>query len=85
MHADDPKDLFLSRVPEPDLQLLRALGALADERGTTAYVVGGVVRDLLLGLPNYDLDVVVETDAPDFADVFNKANENFTLTFTRRW
>ncbi len=68
MHADDPKDLFLSRVPEPDLQLLRALGALADERGTTAYVVGGVVRDLLLGLPNYDMDVVVETDAPDFAE-----------------
>lgn len=68
MHADDPKDLFLSRVPEPDLQLLRALGALADERGTTAYVVGGVVRDFLLGLPNYDMDVVVETDATDFAE-----------------
>jgi tRNA nucleotidyltransferase (CCA-adding enzyme) len=68
VHADDPKDLFLSRVPEPDLQLLRALGALADERGTTAHVVGGVVRDFLLGLPNYDMDVVVETDATDFAE-----------------
>ncbi len=68
MHADDPNELFLSRVSEPDLQLLRALGALADERGTTAYVVGGVVRDFLLGLPNYDMDVVVETDATDFAE-----------------
>ena len=68
MHADDPKELFLSRTTEPDLQLLRALGALADERGTTAYVVGGVVRDFLLGHPNYDMDVVVETDAADFAE-----------------
>ncbi len=68
MHADNLKDLFLSRVPEPDLQLLRSLGDLADERGTTAYVVGGVVRDLLLDLPNYDMDVVVEEDATDFAE-----------------
>ncbi len=68
MHADDSKDLFLSRVSEPDVQLLRALGVLADERGTAAYVVGGVVRDFLLGLPNYDMDVVVETDATDFAE-----------------
>jgi chromatin segregation and condensation protein Rec8/ScpA/Scc1 (kleisin family)/tRNA nucleotidyltransferase/poly(A) polymerase len=68
VHADDPKGLFLSRVPEPDLQLLRSLGDLADERGTTAYVVGGVVRDFLLDLPNYDMDVVVEADATDFAE-----------------
>ncbi|MCK4409578.1 MAG: CCA tRNA nucleotidyltransferase, partial [Candidatus Eisenbacteria sp.] len=68
MHADYSKELLLSRVPEPDLNLLRSLGALADERGTTAYVVGGVVRDLFLGVTNYDMDVVVETDAVDFAE-----------------
>jgi len=68
VHAVDPRELFLSRVPEPDLRLLRSLGDLADERGTTAYVVGGVVRDFLLDLPNYDMDVVVEADATDFAE-----------------
>ena len=68
MHADDSKELLLSRIPEPDLTLLRSLGALADERGTTAFVVGGVVRDLFLDVTNYDLDVVVETDATDFAE-----------------
>ncbi len=68
MHADDSRELILSRVPEPDLTLLRSLGALADERGTTAYVVGGVVRDLFLDVANYDLDVVVEADATDFAE-----------------
>ena len=68
MHPGDSKELFLSRTTEPDLQLLRSLGELADERGTTAYVVGGVVRDLFLDRRNYDLDVVVEADAVDFAE-----------------
>jgi len=68
VHPDDSKELFLSRIPEPDLELLRSLGALADERGTTAYVVGGVVRDLFLNVTNFDMDVVVETDVGDFAE-----------------
>ena len=68
MHGDDSKELLLSRIPEPDLTLLRSLGALADERGTAAYVVGGVVRDLFLDVTTCDLDVVVETDATDFAE-----------------
>lgn len=35
--------------------------------GARAYLVGGVVRDLLLGRPRGDLDVVVEGDAAAFA------------------
>ncbi len=31
------------------------------------YVVGGAVRDALLGHPSYDLDLVVEGDVPSFA------------------
>ena len=67
MSAIDPKQLFLSNTAEDDLELLRSLGTLADERGVAACVVGGVVRDLFLGLPNYDLDVAVEGDAIEFA------------------
>ncbi len=67
MPASDARQLFLSNTAEAELGLLRSLGTLADERGVTACVVGGVVRDLFLGLPNYDLDVVVEGDAIDFA------------------
>ena len=34
-----------------------------------AHVVGGFVRDMLLGRPNLDIDVVVEGDGVAFAEV----------------
>ena len=75
MHSGDSKELLLSQTTDADLELLRALGTLADERGTTAFVVGGVVRDLFhrpndgdQGPHSYDLDVVVEADAVEFAE-----------------
>ena len=36
------------------------VGRLADELGVKAYIVGGVVRDILLGRPVWDIDIVVE-------------------------
>lgn len=45
--------------------LLKNIGHAADEAGRRAAVVGGFVRDLLLGKPCRDLDVVVEQDAKD--------------------
>jgi tRNA nucleotidyltransferase (CCA-adding enzyme) len=44
------------------------LRAVADEAGTGLYLVGGFVRDLLLGLANTDIDIVVEGDAISFAE-----------------
>jgi tRNA nucleotidyltransferase (CCA-adding enzyme) len=55
-----------ARMPEGAVRCLRALGEIADARGAVALVVGGVVRDLLLGVPNCDLDVVVSEPAPEF-------------------
>lgn len=48
------------------LQLLVRLGERAESMGIRAYVVGGFVRDLLLGRPNEDLDIVIEGDALTF-------------------
>jgi tRNA nucleotidyltransferase (CCA-adding enzyme) len=42
---------------------MRLAGELAQKRGQKLYLVGGVVRDLLLGRENFDLDLVVEGDA----------------------
>ena len=39
----------------------------ADDPAEPVYVVGGAVRDALLGHPSYDLDLVVEGDVPAFA------------------
>ncbi|MFH0753175.1 MAG: hypothetical protein V2A70_01255 [Candidatus Omnitrophota bacterium] len=41
---------------------LRAAGAVADSRGVRACLVGGMVRDLLLGVASTDVDVVIEED-----------------------
>jgi tRNA nucleotidyltransferase (CCA-adding enzyme) len=47
----------------PAAPLLRAIGRQAREEETPAAVVGGVVRDLLLGILSQDIDIVVEGDA----------------------
>jgi tRNA nucleotidyltransferase (CCA-adding enzyme) len=49
--------------PAARLALLRAAADVADRQRTPIYLVGGVVRDLLLDIPSYDLDLVVEGDA----------------------
>lgn len=50
------------------LETLHDLGRIADGRGVGAFIVGGVVRDALLGRACEDLDVVVEDDAIEFAE-----------------
>jgi putative nucleotidyltransferase with HDIG domain len=47
--------------------LLAAIGAVADRRETEIYVVGGYVRDLLLGKAVNDIDVLVMGDGVAFA------------------
>ena len=49
-----------------DRDLLMRLGQRASDLGMKAYVVGGVVRDLMLNRPVYDLDIVVEGKGIDF-------------------
>ncbi len=48
------------------LELLNTIGHFAQRMGVKVYLVGGVVRDIILGYPNYDLDLVVEGDAIEF-------------------
>ncbi|MGD8441654.1 MAG: CBS domain-containing protein, partial [Holophagae bacterium] len=47
--------------------LLGTAKAVADTVGIPVYLVGGMVRDLLLGRPNEDVDLVVEGSGIDFA------------------
>ncbi len=53
--------------------LLQRIGALADEQSLQAYVVGGYVRDYLLGLEDKDVDIVVLGDAIAFARLVARA------------
>jgi tRNA nucleotidyltransferase (CCA-adding enzyme) len=51
---------------------LRLLGRFGDELNLPTYIVGGFVRDLLMGNPNLDLDIVVERDGLAFAEYATK-------------
>ena len=64
----ETKRLEISRrmeaaFPAPLLELIRCTGEMAAEQGSTIYFVGGLVRDLLLEQPIFDVDLVVEGDA----------------------
>ncbi|MFA5337085.1 MAG: hypothetical protein WC330_01975 [Candidatus Omnitrophota bacterium] len=50
--------------------ILESLSELADKLNARVYLVGGVVRDLMLGERMFDLDIVVEADAIEFAHKF---------------
>ncbi len=60
-------ELMERGLPGEAQRLLRAMSRVAEEEGFEIFLVGGVVRDLLLGYPNLDLDVVVEGDGIAFA------------------
>ncbi|KPK39324.1 MAG: hypothetical protein AMJ78_08640, partial [Omnitrophica WOR_2 bacterium SM23_29] len=53
--------------PKKIVELLKLIGSIADEMGFKAFAVGGFVRDLLLGVENFDIDIVIEGDSIDFA------------------
>lgn len=50
-------------LPPQTLALVRRVAETAQQMGYSLYFVGGPVRDLLLGLPIVDVDLVVEGDA----------------------
>jgi len=66
------RDAFMRGVdrllPPQIRQTLRRLGEIAESGDFTAYVVGGFVRDMILGRPNLDVDIVVEGDGVAFAE-----------------
>ncbi len=50
-----------------DRPVFRLVGEVAGERGVRAFVIGGYVRDCLLGRECTDIDIVVEGSGIDFA------------------
>jgi len=58
---------LLRRLPPAIALRVAAIARVARREGIPVYLVGGLVRDLLLGRENRDLDVVAEGDGPGFA------------------
>ena len=61
-----------SKIPQNTRALLIKIGQLADQEEIPVYVVGGFVRDLILGINVNDLDFVVIGDALHFARRFKE-------------
>ena len=55
------------QLPAELVNFMQTAGEVAQSQGQSLYLVGGVVRDLLLGRTNLDLDLVVEGDAINLA------------------
>ncbi|MCK4994417.1 MAG: CBS domain-containing protein [Candidatus Omnitrophica bacterium] len=54
-------------LPKKTILLLKKIGGIADKQNIMVYIIGGFVRDLLLGRANLDMDIVVEANAIEFA------------------
>lgn len=74
MKKDLPADIY---------NVLRLIGKLAERSNAKAHIVGGFVRDLLLGRKNLDVDIVVEPDGIEFAKILAKELEARLVTHKR--
>ncbi len=64
--------LMAERFPDRIHDLLVEFGKVGDLLGYSVYAVGGFVRDLLMRVENFDIDIVVEGDGIRFAEEFEK-------------
>ena len=83
-----PRGINLARIMESQLpaelvNFMWIAGEIAHTRGGKIYLVGGVVRDLLLGQANLDLDLVVEGNAIELAQQLKKLNRGKITTHPR--
>lgn len=67
MEQESLRQLMKSQLPRKVFRLLEAVGKIAEKKGYSAYLVGGMVRDLLLGVENLDIDITVEGEGIAFA------------------
>jgi tRNA nucleotidyltransferase (CCA-adding enzyme) len=64
--------LIQERFPERIRNLLAEFGRVGDDLGYSVFGIGGFVRDLLMRVENYDVDIVVEGDGIRLAEEFEK-------------
>ncbi|PKM81331.1 MAG: polynucleotide adenylyltransferase [Firmicutes bacterium HGW-Firmicutes-14] len=66
-NSDNVTELMVKNLPPHIRDLLGQVSYLADRENFSVFAVGGFVRDLILGVENLDIDLVVEGDGLSFA------------------
>ena len=74
-------DKIGKQLPAELVNFMQVAGRVAASQGQNLYLVGGVVRDLLLGRTNLDLDLVVEGNAIELAQQLAKINQGKITTY----
>jgi tRNA nucleotidyltransferase (CCA-adding enzyme) len=82
-HRQNVKARLKAYVSNDLFTLLQRAGELAERRHVSAFVVGGFVRDLLLGRPNLDLDLVIEGDGIAYARALGRELQGTVRTHDR--
>ena len=63
----DIGQMIKTHLPAAVVEILVKAGEAGERLSYPVYCVGGFVRDLIMQVPNFDVDVVVEGDGPTFA------------------
>ncbi|MCX6646123.1 MAG: CBS domain-containing protein [bacterium] len=61
---------LVAKLPAKFIELLSSAGNLADRLEVTCFLIGGIVRDLVLDVENIDIDLLIEGDGIAFAHEF---------------
>lgn len=75
----DMQQMKLTDIP----MIIHDLARLAEEHGYTIYVVGGYVRDRILGIDSKDIDFTVVGDALAFAQVVAESKHSKAVIYER--
>jgi tRNA nucleotidyltransferase (CCA-adding enzyme) len=76
-------DRIEEQLPAAVVSFIKKTGELAEKEQQRLYLVGGVVRDILLRRVSLDFDLVVEGDAIAFARKLARANRAIITTHPR--
>ncbi|MEZ0323460.1 MAG: DHHA1 domain-containing protein [Hydrogenothermaceae bacterium] len=60
-------------LPESIIKHLREIGELSQKLGFRAFLVGGIVRDIIMGRKNLDIDILIEGDATAVVKEYGKS------------
>lgn len=63
------KDKIEKNLSKPILDVLFSCSDIAKKSSFSLYLIGGIVRDLILSKPIFDIDIIVEGDAIEFVEL----------------
>ena len=67
LREENIKKILNKNFPAEIYFILENVRKISSKRKEKAYLVGGIVRDLLLGIKNLDIDIVIEGNGTEFA------------------